>query len=79
MTLTFFYNFFILLENALGKQFSLFPRAFLLSEGHYHERGAQMAKKAKVKGWVKKAVIALIAIVAASNIKPLKDLVGPGA
>lgn len=38
-----------------------------------------MAKKKSMKGWVKAVVIALVAVVAASNIKPLRGLVGPGA
>lgn len=39
-----------------------------------------MAKKRNIGGkWAKGIVIALIAVVAASNIKFLKTLVGPGA
>lgn len=38
-----------------------------------------MAKKRRMKGWMKAVLIAVVAVVAAGNIKPLKALVGTGA
>jgi len=57
----------------------LYPGAFVLFQGSNFLPEGRMAKKKSMKGWVKAVVIALVAVVAASNIKPLRALVGPGA
>lgn len=38
-----------------------------------------MAKRKGMKRWMKAILIAVVAVVAAGNIKPLKALVGTGA